>query len=231
MSRLPARPPSVSDSHKHQVGKESTHAARVLYVPENIVYETWRYLAPTAAAGSEGAVLWAVPAQLYQSQVQVATTVIAPSLLVSSGNYEIPRAAVRQMGSALRERGLVNVAQLHTHPGTWVGHSDWDDSHAYSLRDGALSIVWPNYGRGIPLFEHWGIHERREGEWMRLEPEEAAARIQMLPSALCLCDRIVWRPEDEDAGRERWDVPESAPTGIPSPHNARLIEERRRSDA
>ncbi len=120
---------------------------KVLQVPESVIDESWRALRATAARGCEGVVFWAAPADQYLEAVQTCTTVVVPKQYVSPGRYEVPPDAVRALGRTLRAAGLVNVAQLHTHPDQWVGHSAWDDEHAFSLRDGALSIVWPDYGR------------------------------------------------------------------------------------
>jgi len=90
------------------------------------------------------------------------------------------------MGQALREAGLVNVAQIHTHPDSWVGHSPWDDAHAYSLREGSLSIVWPHYGVDLPPQRAWGVHERLRGEWTELSEEEAQRRVRIVPSVIDL---------------------------------------------
>ena len=100
---------------------------------------------------------------------------------VGPGRFEVPHAATRAMGDALGDAGLVNLAQLHTHPDKWVGHSPWDDARAYSSRDGALSIVWPHYGRVLPPLDQWGVHECVGARWRQLSPAAAAARVVVLP--------------------------------------------------
>jgi hypothetical protein len=94
------------------------------------------------------------------------------------------------MGRAVRERDLVNLAEVHTHPEAWVGHSPWDDAHAFSLRPGALSIVWPKYGQQLPAFEAWGVHERAADKWVHLEGRRAARRITILPGLVDLRTRL-----------------------------------------
>jgi hypothetical protein len=81
-------------------------------------------------------------------------------------------------------RGLVNLAQVHTHPPhCGVSHSPYDDQHSYSTREGALSLVWPDYGcaSGQNL-NGVGVHERRRGRWIRLSEEHLAERIHRVDS-------------------------------------------------
>lgn len=159
---------------------------RVLFVPEEIVVATWRALRPNAEATCEGVVMWAAPRAQYDELQQVVTTVIVPRQRVGPGRYQLPADAVREMGQALRRRGLVNVAQVHSHPGEWVDHSDWDDAHTFSLRDGALSIVWPAFGRELPPADTWGVHECGGRIWRRLGPSEVGRRVVILPLVLDL---------------------------------------------
>ena len=159
---------------------------RALYVPEELLVATWRGLSASARLGCEGTVRWAGPAFQSRASLQVATTVVIPGQRIAPGAFEVPHDATRAMGEALATSGLVNIAQLHSHPGTWVGHSDWDDAHAYSSRDGALSIVWPQYARALPAFAQWGIHERVDGAWLRLGSTDAARRILIVSSVLDL---------------------------------------------
>ena len=42
------------------------------------------------------------------------------------------------------------LAQIHTHPFGWVGHSDYDDEKAFSQREGAISIVVPHFAAVRP---------------------------------------------------------------------------------
>ena len=176
----------------------SNSDGRTLYVPHEVVLDTWRALRPTADAGAEGMVLWVTPASMYTSPVQVVTTVLVPRQRVSAGRYEIPPDAVRAMGRTLRESGLVNVAQVHTHPRDWVVHSAWDGAHAFSLREGALSIVWPYYGRVLTPMDAWGVHECRSHAWERLPLAEACSRVRVVPGVLDLRHALEWLPDDDE---------------------------------
>jgi len=158
----------------------------VLFISTSLLVESWRALRDGAREGVESTVRWAGPACLRRGDVHVVTTVVNPIQRVSRGSFEIPHDGTRAMGEALSSHGLMNFAQLHTHPATWVGHSPWDNARAYSSRDHALSIVWPNYGAQLPALGDWGVHERQAGEWRSLSPTVAAQRIHIIPDILKL---------------------------------------------
>jgi len=182
--------------------KEGSGPARpLLVVPETVVFETWRALQPSANAGCEGVVLWAVPKLQDTATLHVVTSVIVPLQRVAPGRYEILPEGVRMMGKALRRHGLVNVAQVHTHPGRWVDHSPWDDTHSFSLRDGAVSIVWPEYGRVLPVMDLWGVHVCRGGKWQKLDPAAAGRRLVIAPFLVDLRLRMLrFEPSDVVVG-------------------------------
>ncbi len=168
------------------VGAAQGDRWRTLLVPREILVTTWHALAATARRGVEGTVRWAGPAGVVGDVIQVVTTVVVPDQIGLEGSFVVPHEAVRRMGAALRSNGLVNLAQLHTHPGAWVGHSAWDDAEAYSRRNGALSIVWPFYGALLPSLEMCGVHECQDGCWVQLHGEQRARRMQLVDSVLDL---------------------------------------------
>jgi hypothetical protein len=76
---------------------------------------------------------------------------------------------------------LTNLAQVHTHPSDWVEHSPYDDERAYSTREGALSLVWPDYGLSLNYdLCGVGVHVRRAGAWVQLDEREAGERIRLV---------------------------------------------------
>jgi hypothetical protein len=88
------------------------------------------------------------------------------------------------------------LAQVHTHPSDWTGHSRFDDARAYSQRAGAVSIVLPSYARGRPAPSETGIHIRDEDGWRQLTADEAAALVELVPSEIDL------RGVDDDVGHD-----------------------------
>ena len=99
-------------------------------------------------------------------------------------HFEVSPDAMSQAGKHLRRFQLRRLAQVHTHPGPWVGHSPWDDAKAYSQLEGAVSLVLPNHARARPRLEEAGVHLRRAGGWEQLTAQNVAEVIRVTPSYL-----------------------------------------------
>jgi proteasome lid subunit RPN8/RPN11 len=105
--------------------------------------------------------------------------VIIPRQRQARRNYLVPVDAMRDVQRRAGPLGMVNLAQLHSHPGPHVDHSLYDDEMANSRR--ALSVVVPNYG-------HWrndwpsgvGIHEFQAGFWHRLDDALVQRRVAIV---------------------------------------------------
>lgn len=169
----------------------------VLYVPRSILVATWLAFQEAASLQVESTVRWAGPALMRNSDEKVVTTLINPYQRVSAGFFEIPHGGTRAMGAALASAALMNFAQVHTHPSSWVDHSGWDDDHAYSSANGALSIVWPHYGASLPRFDDWGVHERLNGAWARINGFTAARRVRVVPDVITLRGPLEIIPVEE----------------------------------
>lgn len=155
-------------------------APQVLVLPHHVLGDTHTAFRPSCQARVEAAVLWA---GVVAAEMAIVTTLVMPALYQTSGNYTMRRESLRRMGRLLNRQGLTVLAQVHTHPGEWVGHSRYDDAHAYSQRDGALSLVWPHYGASLPhTLGGIGVHERRTGRWIQLQPDEACKRVRIVDS-------------------------------------------------
>jgi hypothetical protein len=155
-----------------------SEVSRRLYLPRWVLHRTHEILLPYWREGVETACFWfGVDA----GQLQVVTTVALPKLYQTSGNYLVEMSSLRRMAALMRPSGLTNLAQVHTHPTEWVKHSPYDDEHAYSTRHGALSLVWPHYGATLGHDLHGiGVHERRNGEWIRLSETQTEERIRLV---------------------------------------------------
>ena len=104
--------------------------------------------------------------------------VIVPFQINRWGNYHIPSASISAVSAATRAAGWVCLAQIHSHPGSFVEHSRYDDEHASSQR--ILSVVIPKYGRWRePWPQRVGIHEYQNGYWHQLSDTDAAMRVQI----------------------------------------------------
>lgn len=119
-----------------------------LMVSRSILRATHDFFLPYWTAGVETACFWF---GISSGEVQVATTVALPKLYQTAGGYRVDSKSMRRLSSSMSDQGLENLAQVHTHPSNWVGHSAFDDEHAYSTRAGSLSLVWPNYGQSFRL--------------------------------------------------------------------------------
>lgn len=148
-------------------------------LPRWILLETHRAFVPYWQAGVETALFWAGPDHGEQA---VITTLVQPALRQTPGNYQVPPDARAQMARRLREQHLVIHAQVHTHPAQWIGHSAYDDAHAYSTAEGSLSVVWPAYGHTCTHdLSGLGIHVRHQGRWTQLfEPHDRARHLHVV---------------------------------------------------
>jgi hypothetical protein len=114
----------------------------------------------------------------------VATTLVLPELQNSWGNYRISPDAMSRAGGHLRHLGMLRLAQIHSHPSAWTGHSDHDDEFAFSHRDGAISIVVPHYGSCSPGLHDCGVHVCLDGAWHEIPRNSIDDVVRMLPSIL-----------------------------------------------
>lgn len=148
-------------------------------LPRVLLIETYRALVPYWQAGVETALFWAGPDHEDQA---VITTLVQPALHQTPGNYQVPPEARLQMARRLSAQHLVIHAQVHTHPASWVGHSPYDDAHAYSTAEGSLSVVWPVYGQTCAHdLSGLGLHTRRQGRWVPLlSPQERAEHLEVV---------------------------------------------------
>jgi hypothetical protein len=62
------------------------------------------------------------------------------------------------LGTICRERKLRVIADIHTHPSTWVEQSDTDASNPMTALPGHVAFIAPNFARGPIRPEHLGAH-------------------------------------------------------------------------
>lgn len=115
------------------------------------------------------------------------THVVFPKQVNNRRNFMVPAEAIAEMSAATRPLGIINRAQLHTHPGRWVGHSQYDDDHAISRN--ALSIVIPYYGNATGAWPKGiGVHEFQNEMWHLMNTQEKARRIHLVEGEINLID-------------------------------------------
>jgi proteasome lid subunit RPN8/RPN11 len=73
------------------------------------------------------------------------------------------------------------VGQIHSHPGSFVDHSDGDDDMALMPYDGFYSLVVPNYASiGMQPLTICGIHVFEQSRFRRLKDSEVAKRFRVV---------------------------------------------------
>ena len=113
------------------------------------------------------------------------SAVMMPKQLNRAGNYAVSAGAMLEVANVGRPRGWTVVGAIHSHPGTFVEHSRFDDEMTPSRR--AVSIVFPGYGdwRG-PWPRNLGVHSYSGDYWHLLTDAEAAKRVKVDDEAQAL---------------------------------------------
>jgi hypothetical protein len=123
--------------------------------------------------------------------IGVATTLTLPNAISRPQNFQVSSSSMSAAGQHLRAMRMRRLAQVHTHPADWTGHSMYDDERAYSQRAGALSIVLPGYARERPRLAGAGVHLREEQGWRELSPDEVQSYVRLVPGLIDLRDEAL----------------------------------------
>lgn len=106
--------------------------------------------------GHEGFVYWCGRRSGASRSVEL---VIAPRLDSRFAGVQISSASNADFVATLSDHSMVEIAQVHSHPGDWVEHSCGDDRLTPFKVDGLLSIVVRRFGaEGILPLTRCGIH-------------------------------------------------------------------------
>jgi hypothetical protein len=128
----------------------------------------------------EGIVYWAGKAT---NSVWIITTSIAPKAETTWGSFATSAASNAKVITFLATNGLELLAQVHSHPGSRVDHSDGDDHGALMPYENYLSLIVPNYAKdGILPLTRCGIHRFNNGQFKRLTTTEIKKLFQIIPS-------------------------------------------------
>jgi proteasome lid subunit RPN8/RPN11 len=117
-------------------------------------------------------------------EIEIATTLTFPEAVLCPGYFTVSGAAMSKAGKHFRGFGMQRLAQVHTHPGRDVRHSEFDNENAYSQLDGAISIVLPYHARRRTPVLDCGVHIRLDSGWVRLRPKQIPEQIQIVPGCL-----------------------------------------------
>lgn len=117
----------------------------------------------------------------------IVTTCIAPEASTTDGSFQTSSRTNAQIIMCLAQEGLELLAQVHSHPGSWVDHSRGDDKMALMPYEGFFSIVVPNYGYdGMWPLTQCGIHRFTSNRFRRLSKDEVEKAFRVTPGVLDL---------------------------------------------
>ena len=112
--------------------------------------------------------------------------IAAPHQRMSWGNYHVSPEALAKIVHRLPE-GWKPLAQVHSHPGQRVEHSNYDGRMMSSQK--ALSLVFPSYGRMTAAFPQGvGVHEWQIDYWHLLDDRQAARRVVVTDGSVTVED-------------------------------------------
>lgn len=153
----------------------------LVYVADGVLEETARVLTSygTRQRPHEGVAYWAGVAN---EKALVVTTVLAPEAETSPGSFHVSAVANALIVAEANRHQIQILAQIHGHPGEWVGHSGGDNAGAFMPYSGFYSVVVPCYGRkGLAPLSCCGIHRFENGEFVRLSDEDIERQFVLLP--------------------------------------------------
>lgn len=159
--------------------------APIVFVQEGVIEATGRLLRESRRGRQrhEGVVYWA--GRDTGSDVFV-TTCVAPRAVTDRGSFRVSVEANARVVMVVNDLHLILLAQIHSHPGRFIGHSDGDDVGAFMPFENYLSIIVPNYAREDPWpLTKCGVHRFMGGAFGRLLDSEVERKFRLLPTS---CD-------------------------------------------
>ena len=154
---------------RNLLGKKRDIYDKTTYIiSEQVIKYTEQVLLEYASMkpSNEGLVYWG---GCVDKNTITISTVIAPKTESSSGRVSTSYKSNFDFVIALNEREIIEIAQVHSHPGSWVDHSDGDSEWAPFKSEGLISIVVPNYGsKGMLPLTRCGVHRYSNEKFIRL---------------------------------------------------------------
>jgi hypothetical protein len=147
-------------------------SGRVTYAPSSAIAATAEVLSGFGAV--EATCVWL--GKFNQVGNATVETVVVPKQINRPFNYQVPPDGMLEVASVARPHQWTIVVAVHSHPGSNVEHSAYDDRMTPSRR--ALSMVLPNYGHWSGIWSQAvGIHEFIDSYWHLLPEHDALTRI------------------------------------------------------
>jgi hypothetical protein len=127
----------------------------------------------------EGIVYWA---GMRAPSGWLVTTCIKPEAITTVGSFRTSAEANARVIAFLATHELELFAQVHSHPGVVVTHSDGDVAGALMPYQGFFSIVVPSYARGALNLQECGVNRFRGGSFARVHPRQMRFELVTVPS-------------------------------------------------
>jgi hypothetical protein len=138
------------------------------------IQETMAHLRAAGELGCEGIALWVGQTQSQRLTVSEAYIPEQYGVRTASGLIAfVDDEALHKLGVWLYERRLELIAQIHSHPQD-AYHSDTDDAYAIATKQGAFSLVVPNFGAEPFAFANCAIYRLRHEGWVVMSAKEVA---------------------------------------------------------
>ncbi|MDO7868525.1 hypothetical protein [Nocardioides jiangxiensis] len=103
-----------------------------------------------------------------------------------TGGITFASAGFTRLWELCATRGLRVVADIHTHPGEWVGQSRIDETNPMISTPGHIALIAPEYGRRTNL-EEFGVHVYQGGHrWTEVLPGNRRTVVRVVPSVALL---------------------------------------------
>ncbi len=137
-------------------------------IPYQAISDTQRILKDYAdfVPSHEGLVYWG---GIKEDDTITIKLVVAPETESGPGHVKTSHRSNFEFIEILNSYSLVQIAQVHSHPTDWVGHSLGDDEYAACKVKGLLSIVVPEYCmEGFNLLRNSGVHRFQNKQFVRL---------------------------------------------------------------
>ena len=147
---------------------------RVIVTPETLG-ETYEHLRNLGSRGLEGVALWA--GRQSGDKFDVLSTIIPrqTSLRTPDGlMYVVGEDELHRINVFLYHERMTLVSQIHSHPQE-AFHSPTDDEYPIVATLGGLSIVVPDFARGVTGPNDWVVFRLRSTGWQYLEAHEVNA--------------------------------------------------------
>lgn len=127
---------------------------------------------------AEGIVYWAGTKREDRFYI---TSAIAPKAVTSRHGILVSHESNAQFVDYLCDNQLIYLAQVHSHPSTWVDHSGIDDAQTAFRHEGLVSIVVPDYSMaGLLPFNKCGVHRFQSNKFIRLSNQYVSKHFHIL---------------------------------------------------